>query len=141
MALLAKEWEDMDCIFQNQAGVSSPRTLLKNKTCNKQLNLSNENLNVHENCPRSIQISSTNYNRRWYKFLLKTGIYFVKAIIRWKLFFFFKFVCKHPPCYFIAYSIFLPDLRQKKQTLLLVENPTYVITSISTNSKLFSAPK
>jgi len=35
MALLAKEWEDMDCIFQTQAGVSSPRTLLKNKTCNK----------------------------------------------------------------------------------------------------------
>ena len=35
MALLAKEWEDMYCIFQTQAGVSSPRTLLKNKTCNK----------------------------------------------------------------------------------------------------------
>ena len=52
----------------------------------KQLNLSNENLNVHENCPCSIQISST--NRRWHKFLLKTGMYFVKAIIRWKLFFF-----------------------------------------------------
>ena len=32
---LAKEWEDMDCIFQTQAGVSSPKTLLKNKTCNK----------------------------------------------------------------------------------------------------------
>ena len=41
--------------------------------------MSNENLNVHENCPYSIQNSSS--NRRWYNFLLKTGIYFVKEII------------------------------------------------------------
>ena len=29
---LAKEWQDMGCVFQTQAGVSSPRTLLKTET-------------------------------------------------------------------------------------------------------------
>jgi len=42
--------------------------------------------------------------------------------------------------YNVLMPIFLPDLRQKKQTLLLVENPTYVITSISTNPNFFLLP-
>ena len=32
---LAKEWEDMDCVFQPQAGESCPRTLLKTKPATK----------------------------------------------------------------------------------------------------------
>ena len=39
---------------------------------------------------------------------------FCKSNYQMETIFFFKFVFKHPSCYFIAYSIFLPDLRQKK---------------------------